>query len=365
MLRDKSLVTGPPRTNCAEFSPHDQSPLADTLCSRQPGIYPIDSGMYIRQGSLDDILRVVYRRLLKSKKVVCSTRSDNVEQIGALLVLTNPLNRLSRTESRGKIFSALGEWLWYMTGKNSLKFIEYYISAYREESVDRKTVYGGYGPRLFGDGKCWGNQIARATNLISQNGESKRIVIQIFDRHDLDGERRPEIPCTCNIQLLPRAGKLNMYVSMRSNDAYMGLPHDVFCFTMIQEAIAASCGLELGSYHHSVGSLHLYEKHRASADKFIHEGYQESIPMPPMPGHNVWESISQVLTIEREIRKNKAVDTKIARLPAYWADLCLILKIYNHSRKKKGSSLRSTYRSLSHRGYETYVKNRIRSMAPR
>jgi thymidylate synthase len=37
-----------------------------------------------------------------------------------------------------------------------------------------------------------------------------------------------------------------MVTTMRSNDAYLGLPHDVFCFTMLQEIIARSLGREIG-----------------------------------------------------------------------------------------------------------------------
>ncbi len=55
-----------------------------------------------------------------------------------------------------------------------------------------------------------------------------------------------------------RGSNLHMSVTMRSNDAYMGLPHDVFCFTMLQEMVAKTLGLELGEYYHYVGSMHLY-----------------------------------------------------------------------------------------------------------
>lgn len=37
---------------------------------------------------------------------------------------------------------------------------------------------------------------------------------------------------------------------MRSNDAYLGFPHDVFFFTMIQELVARSLGIRVGDYHH-------------------------------------------------------------------------------------------------------------------
>ena len=51
-----------------------------------------------------------------------------------------------------------------------------------------------------------------------------------------------------------------MVVHMRSNDAYIGLAHDVFAFTFMQEIVARDVGLDLGTYTHSVGSLHLYDQ---------------------------------------------------------------------------------------------------------
>ena len=37
-----------------------------------------------------------------------------------------------------------------------------------------------------------------------------------------------------------------LVVHMRSNDVFMGFPHDVFAFTMIQEILANDLGVKLG-----------------------------------------------------------------------------------------------------------------------
>jgi thymidylate synthase len=47
------------------------------------------------------------------------------EIAGVLLEISNPRARLSRTETRGRIFSALGELLWYLSGSNEVDFIAY------------------------------------------------------------------------------------------------------------------------------------------------------------------------------------------------------------------------------------------------
>ena len=71
-------------------------------------------------------------------------------------------------------------------------------------------------------------------------------------------EGRGRKPCTCTLQFLARGVKLDLIVYMRSNDVIKGLPHDIFCFTMLQEIAARRLSLEPGIYKHCVGSLHLY-----------------------------------------------------------------------------------------------------------
>src|SRR5688572_29511039 len=109
--------------------------------------------MYFPSETLDDLLNDVFRELENRPFNIKTTRSEkngnSSEIIGALIHLKNPRARLSRTETRGKPFSALGELIWYLSKSNDLDFITHYISQYAEESTDGKTVYGGYGPRLF------------------------------------------------------------------------------------------------------------------------------------------------------------------------------------------------------------------------
>ena len=69
---------------------------------------------------------------------------------------------------------------------------------------------------------------------------------------------------------------------MRSNDAYFGLPHDLFCFTMLQELVSCKIGIPLGSYTHVCTSMHIYEKHFSRVDKYIEEGFFEGVSMPSM-----------------------------------------------------------------------------------
>jgi thymidylate synthase len=99
--------------------------------------------MYLSDTTLDDLMLRVFERLLKSKNVIHPTRDEATELTGVLLQLKNPRARLSRTETKGKLFSCLGELFWYLAKTNDVKFISHYVSRYRDESDDGRVVHGG------------------------------------------------------------------------------------------------------------------------------------------------------------------------------------------------------------------------------
>jgi thymidylate synthase len=278
--------------------------------------------------SLDDILHDVFEDLLAQPFNVKNTRGTSSEIVGLSIKLNNPRARLSRSEIKAKAFSAIGELLWYLSGSNELAFIEHYISAYKKESDDGVTIYGAYGPRLLNMRDKF-NQLDNVTKLLRNNPGSRKAVIQIFDAMDI-AEKHFEIPCTCTIQFLIRDHKLTLYVSMRSNDAFKGLPHDVFAFTMLQEIMAVKLGVGLGSYHHSIGSLHLYDTDKSKAKKYLNEGYQPTnLNMPEMPIGDPWPSIQSLLKFEDMVRNGNNITPEALGLDKYWTNLAKMLIVYN------------------------------------
>jgi thymidylate synthase len=82
----------------------------------------------------------VIKRLLTRKGRIGATRGNTAELMGVMLKLRNPRARLSRTERRGLLFSCLGEMFWYLAGSDKLRFIEYYLTRYSNESDDGRTL---------------------------------------------------------------------------------------------------------------------------------------------------------------------------------------------------------------------------------
>lgn len=311
--------------------------------------------MYLAADSLDDLLFKVYKQILARGTAIKPSKGGARETSGMLLKLSAPRVRLSRSESRGLLFSCLGELLWILAGSNRLDFIQHYIPSYNEFSDDKKTIYGAYGPRLFG--QTPNDQISRVIQLLKDKRDSRQAVLQLFDRADTL-EPHKDVPCTCTLQFLVRDSRLHLLTSMRSNDAWLGLPHDVFTFTMIQELIARSVGIELGEYKHSVGSLHLYDKHHDKALRFLSEGWQTRRPMPPMPKGDPWASVKSLVNFEKKVRTGRgATQTPPETMDPYWEDLATLLSIHKAARIPNNQpEIRRLKRRIHDDVYSTYIK---------
>jgi thymidylate synthase len=319
--------------------------------------------------TLDDVMREVIQAILSHGARVQPSKGWTTELTGTVFEMSEPLARLSRTETRGKPFSALGEFCWYLAGTRELAFIEYYISGYKKYA-DGNVIHGGYGPRLFNWRRGflfrrWRkgiNQVANVIDTLKKKPSSRQAVIQLFDANDIVVEHN-DVPCTCTLQFMIRNDRLNMYTHMRSNDAFVGLPHDVFCFTMLQEIVARSLGVELGFYKHSVGSLHIYDANKTEALQLLAEGWQSRVPMPPMPRGDPWHALQIFRKAEHDIRHNRPPTTD--GLAPYWRDLVCLLQIFAGFKIKDVGRVRILKAQMSSRVFDLFIDEKLAKMERR
>lgn len=316
--------------------------------------------MYYEADTLDDLLRHVFQQLLEPQSKIKATKEHPFTEIlGCVLRLSKPRARLSRTETKGKVYSAIGELLWYLSGDNKASFMDYYVpnNFYSNEAeTGTDDVRSGYGRRLNNfDGI---NQIQNVIELLKARPTSRRAVLQLFDATDLTENFR-SIPCTCTMQFLLRDERLNMLVNMRSNDAFLGLPHDIFAFTMLQEIIARTVGVEVGHYTHSAGSLHLYEDKEQLAREYLAEDYQEKIAMPSMPNGDPWQTIQKVRDIEKNLREGSAIAPELAGIEPYWQDICRLLYAHRLSKDRDLNGIKEVKNAMSNKSYRVFLEAKI------
>jgi len=199
------------------------------------------------------------------------------------------------------------------------------VRAYKDDAVGG-ILEGAYGPRLL-NMRSGINQFDSIYQLLKEKSGSRRAVIQLFNAEDIATVHK-EIPCTTTMQFHLRNGALHMSVTMRSNDAYLGLPHDVFCFTMIQEMMARRLGVEIGNYYQYVGSMHVYEKHLPSMKKYVEEGFQQTREMPSMSEGNPFDMVEKFLEIEGRLRNGESIVAADEINDPYWADIVRLLQAF-------------------------------------
>jgi thymidylate synthase len=305
----------------------------------------------------DDLFHGVVSKLLVQGQPVAPppTKGPCSEVTGALLELSNPGARVSLSVTRGRLFSALGELGWYLSGSSQTEHIAYYLSGYWKFDEDGQ-VHGAYGPRLRAyDGI---DQLAVIIDLLLRKPSSRQAVIQLYDHTDLIGDH-VDVPCTCSLQFLWRDGQIRLVVYMRSNDAYVGLPHDLFCFTMLQEIVARRLGADLGTYTHVVGSLHLYDENRDDAEKFIGEGYQSTlVQMPAMPEGDPFPALERLLANERALRTGTPWQEVAVIDDPYWGDIGLMYAGFQ-CRRGPRAELEQLYAALHHEFYRPFMQQLI------
>jgi thymidylate synthase len=307
--------------------------------------------MEITGESIDDLIRESLNTLTAQGVHNEPTKGPNLELTGVLLSLSNPLNRISRTETKSTIFSCLGELFWYLSGSEEVSHMSYYLKDYVDYAENDGSVGGAYGPRIFGTHNSV-NQLENVISILESKPPSRQAVIQIFDKRDLV-DKKKDIPCTLNLQFILRDLKLELIVTMRSNDVFRGLTHDIFCFTMIQELVAnelserLDSNISLGTYKHFVGSFHVYDCDQYSADKYADEGFTSLSPVMTSMPKNSFSLIPQLLKFEKDIRLGKNISQMIDTLPTYWSDIFVLLWAFNIYKRKGNGCLKEIEAQLS------------------
>ena len=307
--------------------------------------------MYIEGDTFDDLLRKGLRALLDGGRLIKPGKGQALELIGVTLRLADPLARFSRTESRGVLFSALGETLWYLSGSDQFDIIEHYIPTYRarcDTPVEVQKSEAAYGPRLL-------SQMPKIIEAIGKN-DTRRAVISIF--READHGNKHDVPCTCTLQLFPRSGVLHALAHMRSNDVYTGMAHDIFAFTFLQEYLARATGLELGHYVHQVGSFHLYDADRAPVERYLAGGIADDIPMHPMPSDDPQGGLNWLLAAEASLRLRGILPDPIGIDP-YWQDLAALLRVRPLRLARKKDELNSILQTMRSRAFRTFLQDEI------
>jgi thymidylate synthase len=286
--------------------------------------------------SVEEVQQWALETLLKDGEPVAPRGQNTVELIAVSMTIREPRRRCVTNAERCWSFpAAVGELCWHLAGSRDLRFVSHYLKRWCELSDDPIEVRGScYGYRIFGRSNGGQSQWERMLALLHADASSRRAVLDLYDPEVGLRAETKDSPCATSLQFLIRRGRLHLVTHMRSNDVIWGLPYDVFVFTMLQELLASELGVQLGSYLHVVGSLHLYERHIGLARRIVGAGLGPAFEMPSMSSH---KNLHAFLRLEEQLRVGEALqDEEVASLDEYWRDLASVLNCHRVLKLERG-----------------------------
>ena len=183
--------------------------------------------------------------------------------------LEKPMSNLIEDQDRNwKWDYAEAEWQWYLSGDRNIKKLgELYGKVpeiWKRMADENGNVNSNYGWQWqrdagvpFEGGTKYIQQLDYVISLLKDNPKTRQAAISIYDCKE-HNKYEFDTPCTYAIQFTVFKGKLNMCVTMRSNDLWYGFCNDQYCFSKLQELVAMKTGYPIGEYYHFAHNLHLY-----------------------------------------------------------------------------------------------------------
>tara|TARA_R110002012_G_C11466300_1_gene593440 strand:+ start:54 stop:710 length:657 start_codon:yes stop_codon:yes gene_type:complete len=172
--------------------------------------------------------------------------------------LIDPLkNEITNKKRKWLKEYAEAEWQWYLSGNRNIKELgEIYgkIPAIWTNMADIEgNVNSNYGWQ-------WNrnNQINNVIDLLRKKPDTRKATISIYDGKEINNYTK-DTPCTYAIQFTIVDKKLNMCVTMRSNDIWYGFCNDQYCFSKLQEMISNELCIKIGTYYHFAHNMHIYD----------------------------------------------------------------------------------------------------------
>ena len=171
--------------------------------------------------------------------------------------ILNPLaNTITNKERKWNLEYARAEWQWYLTGdRNITKLGKIYGKIppiWIKMADDEGNVNSNYGHQ-------WQRkrQLDAVVRKLKMDKDTRQACVSIYDGKEMY-KYDNDTPCTYAVQFTIVNNKLDMCVTMRSNDLWYGFCNDQYQFSMLQQLVASRLDIPVGVYYHFAHNMHLY-----------------------------------------------------------------------------------------------------------
>ena len=196
----------------------------------------------------------------KTKELLCQSITIDMRHP----VLTIPGRKLNY-----KFMAA--EAYWILSGDDKVENISPFCKNIAQFSDDGERFFGAYGPKIQ-------DQLPYVVEKLTEDPFSRQAGLTIWRENP---PATKDVPCTISIFFSVRDGLLHVHANMRSSDVWLGLPYDVFNFSMLGHLVCALINQsDFAKAHGSVrpGNLcitmtssHLYDENREGVDAVARE----------------------------------------------------------------------------------------------
>lgn len=214
--------------------------------------------------------------------------------------------------------SVVGELLWFLEGStDERRLAEITFEKERSELHSKKTIWTdnadnqavdmGYlnnsehkllGPVYGSQWRQWGHivtdekydQIQTVINQIKNDPDSRRIILSAWNVADIEYMTLP--PCHTLAQFRVLNGKLNCQLYQRSADMFLGVPFNIASYSLLTHMLAQICGLEVGTFVHTIGDAHIYNNHFDQVQEQLTRT-EQGLPTLNMPEFTTLEELLQ------------------------------------------------------------------------
>ena len=201
----------------------------------------------------DEAFRYFYKTISKHGTTFADTKA--LFNIG--FTIHKPEMRMIPTSMRKWNHEyAEAEWQWYLSGDNHIKTLgDIYgkVPPIWKRMADEK----GYVNSNYGWQWKRQNQLDKVIDLLKREKHTRQAAISIYDGKEIN-EYQHDTPCTYAVQFTNVENRLNMCVTMRSNDLWYGFCNDQYQFSKLLELVCKETNIDMGSYYHFAHNLHIY-----------------------------------------------------------------------------------------------------------
>jgi thymidylate synthase len=180
------------------------------------------------------------------------------------------------------------------------------------------AFWGAYGLRIE-------RQVSDMISKLRADSWTRQAVATLWDKRWDNLPEKRDYPCTVALGFTQNPSftqnRLDMHVTMRSNDAWLGLPYDMFQFTQLQHTVCRALDVQVGTYTHTAWSMHLYEADLEASERVQSTPTKYNFDPTGIGEVGVMSSYKEIIYRARTLARDPAkVDWKLTPSEEWYRD---------------------------------------------